>query len=196
MFFKKTKNTQEFSDAELIIKYKESGDSYFVGELYKRYTHLVFGVCLKYLKDSENSKDAVMQIFENLLEDLKKHEIENFKSWLYSVARNYCLMQIRKQPIMVRIDNSEEFNSEFMEFDEQLHLLDDKELQLINLEAAMKTLNEQQRICLELFYLKEKSYKEIVEVTGFNSNEVKSHLQNAKRNLKNYLNSLDGKENL
>jgi RNA polymerase sigma factor (sigma-70 family) len=186
MFFKRqTSGISSLSDSELLDKYRKTGDGTFFGELFKRYTHLVYGVCLKYLRDPDESSDAVMQIFEKLLGDLKKHEVSNFKSWLYSVAKNHCLMKLRKEPLMLRLEEEQEI---IMESGEEMHLLNEKELQLVKLEKAMECLNTQQRKCVELFYIKEKSYKEITEETGYSIKEVKSYLQNAKRNLKNFMN--------
>jgi len=184
-------NPRAFSDAGLISEYIKSNDSLYVGELFERYTHLVFGVCLKYLKNEEDSKDAVMQIFEKLLSDLKEHEISNFKSWLYSVAKNHCLMSFRKEKVATKAKDGlkEEIEFDFMEFPVEPHLnneaLNNDKSQI--LQNAINLLNERQKICVELFYLKEKSYNEVAEITGYSLKEVKSSIQNGKRNLKNYL---------
>jgi RNA polymerase sigma-70 factor (ECF subfamily) len=171
------------SDLELVSLFKESGDNSYIGELFKRYAHLIFGVCMKYLKDEEDSKDAVMQIFEKLPEDLKKHEITNFKGWLHSVAKNHCLMELRSKTAKQEKDIQLKVEYEtFMEYDEELHL--NKEQELVNLEEAIKELKEEQKICIELFYLHEKSYQEVVAITGYEMNKVKSCIQNGKRNLK------------
>ncbi len=172
------------TDNELIAKYKETSNNSYVGELFKRYSHLVFGVCMKYLKDTDNSKDAVMQIFEKLLTDLNKHKIDNFKSWLYSVSKNHCLMSIRNQQVQVSFQDTIKNNNSVMEMDYNLHLINEKEIELNNLEKAIEELNSNQKICIELFYLKEKCYQEVSEITGYSMNEVKSHIQNGKRNLK------------
>lgn len=174
------------SDSDLIAKYKESGNNSYVGELFKRYSHLIFGVCMKYLKDSDNSKDAVMQIFEKLLTDLNKHNVENFKSWLYSVAKNHCLMQLRNQQVQVSFQDTIKNNNVVMEMEYNLHLNSEnnKEIELSNLEKAIGELNSNQKVCIELFYLKEKCYQEVSQITGYSMNEVKSHIQNGKRNLK------------
>jgi RNA polymerase sigma factor (sigma-70 family) len=186
MFF--SKNTGKLSDEALIEKYKESEDNYYVGELYKRYTHLVLGVCVKYLKDREEAKDAVMQIFEKLMEDLKKHQVANFKSWLHMVARNHCLMKLRNKNIPLPIDDVQEKADNVVEFGSYSHhSTDDTEIQLTHLEEGISQLEDDQRKCVELFYLKEQSYKEVADATGFSLNQVKSYIQNGKRNLKNYL---------
>ena len=144
--------------------------------------HLVFGLCLKYLKNEEKSKDAVMQIFEQLITKLKIHEVSNFKSWLYTLARNYCLMEIRssgKHEFVSMEDN-------FMEKDAFVHLdIDDmREHKLSIMEQCMEKLPSEQKETINLFYLEQKCYKDVAELTGYDLNKVKSYIQNGKRNLK------------
>lgn len=180
------------NDIELVSKYKETSDKSVVGILFERYTHLVFGVCMKYLKNEDESKDAVMQIFEKLMTDLLKHEITNFKSWLHSVAKNYCLMQLRSgQTAAKKNEELKKDTSSFMENSYELHLnnTNEKEVALNKLEEAIQQLNTEQKNCIELFYLKEKCYHEIAETTGYSLIQVKSHIQNGKRNLKIYMTS-------
>ena len=171
------------SDAELISLYKKSGNQATVGELYERYTHLVFGVCLKYLKNHEDAKDSSIEIFEQLLTKLKSHEVLNFKSWLYSVAKNHCLMELRKGKNHVELHDDV---SEVVEREDEMHpsSMNEKEEQLNQLEEAVTQLNDDQRRCVEFFYLNEFSYQQIMEKTGFTFKEVKSFIQNGKRNLK------------
>lgn len=186
----RSKNIASLTDKELITQYKKGGDNSLVGELYKRYSHLVYGVSLKYLKNEEESKDAVLQIFENLLSDLKKHDIANFKSWLHSVARNHCLMFLRKQQTKLKRVNEYEAvyqHEETYPVPFAVHEKEEKEAQLTKLEEAMKGLKEEQRVCVELFFLKEKCYNEVAEITGYELKKVKSYIQNGKRNLANYL---------
>ena len=151
----KSKNIQPLTDNELIAEYKRKGDNTLVGELYKRYSHLVYGVCLKYLKNEEESKDAVLQIFENLLEDLKKHDIANFKSWLHSVARNHCLMFLRRQQTKQKRVNEYEATYEHEETFAApfaVHEKEENEVKLTKLEEALTHLKEEQRVCIELFF--------------------------------------------
>ena len=180
MLFKK--DYSELTDNELINLYKQSGDTALVGVLYNRYMTLVYGVCLKYLKDRDESKDAVMQVFEKLMGSLKEHEILHFKSWLYVTAKNHCLMAIRSQ----KGRNFQEFSAEIMENDGLPHLQEEPEIEsnLVKLEKCIEHLGAEQKHCVTLFYLQHKCYKEIVEITGFNDNKVKSYIQNGKRNLK------------
>jgi len=150
---------------------------------------LVYGVCLKYFKEPETAKDSVMQIFEELVSKLKKHEVENFKSWLYQVAKNYCLMQLRT-PKNLKIV---EINPALMQNDENVHLngVLEKEENFKKLEYCLGTLTEDQRTAIQLFYLEEKCYNEIVEITGQEWNQVRSFIQNGRRNLKNCIDNLN-----
>ena len=176
------KTIARFSDLELVEQYKESGDLSLVGALYNRYMTLVYGVCLKYLKDREESRDAVMQIFEKLMVSLKQHEITHFKSWLYVTSRNHCLMALRAK----KGKNFEAISGDFMENEVLLHLPDEPEMEtnLSKLEKCIEHLVAEQKDCVKLFYMEQKCYKEIVEITGFDDNKVKSYIQNGKRNLK------------
>ena len=149
--------------------------------LYERSAHLVHGVCFKYLKESEAAKDATQQIFIKLLEDLKRFEITRFKSWLMQVARNHCLMQLRQT---LPVSNNTIPLPEHMEFEEELHHMPEREALLNDLEAALAGLNEAQKVCITLFYLEKMTYAAIAEKTGYSTTDVKSHIQNGRRNLK------------
>lgn len=170
------------ADSELISQYKKTNDLSLVGALFTRYTALVYGVCVKYLRDRDEAKDASMQVFERLIETLKVHEIENFKSWLYVATRNHCLMQIRakKGKFKEEIDVLDMENQFYLHPEEESDLTND----LDKLEACIQKLIDGQRECIRLFYLDEKCYKEISTLTGLDLNKVKSFIQNGKRNLK------------
>ncbi|PKV62436.1 RNA polymerase sigma factor [Pontibacter ramchanderi] len=172
-------------DAELVRLYKETGDLEHVGELFQRHAKLVYLVCQKYLQDAEESKDATMQLFEHVSKALLQHEVNNFKSWLHVTTRNYCLMQLRANKHKTKVPLSDNAPP-FMESAEPLHPTDAEESEKIEqaLHAALKELPLQQRECVELFYLQQKSYKEISAQTGCDLNQVKSYIQNGKRNLK------------
>jgi RNA polymerase sigma factor (sigma-70 family) len=172
----------ELSDTELLAQYKLSGDSSWLGVLYTRYTSMVYGVCLKYLKDRDDAKDGVMQLYEKLTEILKTHDVQHFKSWLYVTARNQCLMQLRSK----KGKFTEEISPTLMETASEVHLEDGVELEsnLGKLDQCIEKLNPEQKICVRLFFLEQKCYKEITKLTGFDLNKVKSFIQNGKRNLK------------
>lgn len=178
--------TEKLSDEEIIARYRSEGDAGYIGVLYKRYMHLVLGVCMKYLQDEDESKDAVMQIFEKLLTDLRKYEIGAFKAWLHTVTRNHCFLHLRRNKKEIsRVDpyimekQTAKHQEESVSMDGQAH-----EQRLQDMEQALERLEPHQRQCIELFYLQQKSYTEVAALTGFNMNQVKSYIQNGKRNLK------------
>ena len=169
------------SDSELIEKYKISADLEVLGELYQRYMELVYGVCLKYVKDSEEAKDCVLSIFEELISKLQKHHVENFKGWLYQLAKNHCLMKLRRKKIIpVNMDLS----NVHLQENEHPSLEFEKEESFKQMEFCLGQLAELQRQVIELFYLQDKCYKEIAETTGMELNTVRSFIQNGRRNLK------------
>lgn len=187
---------KDLNDKELIAEYKKTGNKVYVGILYKRYSHLVMGLCMKYLKDEDNAQDAVINIFTKLFDDLQKHSVEYFKSWLYTFTKNHCLMQLRSAQSKLKKDLDYEYDVKmFVEKSEEMHHNANKrEQEYIALEKALAHLNEEQRKCVELFYMKDKSYNEIVEITGYSLNNVKSYIQNGKRNLKIKLEDEIGKQ--
>jgi RNA polymerase sigma-70 factor (ECF subfamily) len=188
LFFKKA-NISTFTDQELLYHYRRDGKTVWLGELYNRYSHLVFGLCLKYLKNEENAKDAVISIFEKLISELKNRDVATFQHWLYAVSRNYCLETLRvkgrdeKRKMVYHHENAQVLMDDF----EVISFAEMKEAGLKKLEHAINGLRPDQRLCIELFYLREKSYREITESTGFTLNEVKTHLQNGRRNLRIHL---------
>ncbi|MDN5288562.1 MAG: polymerase sigma-70 factor, subfamily [Mucilaginibacter sp.] len=178
--FIKPNKLNSSTDGELLAAYRTNGDIAVLGQLYERYMPLVYGVCLKYLKNEELAKDAVMGIFEELITKVKQHDISIFRSWLYVLGRNYCLMQLRvgKKLELVALD-------EVMEFTPLLHPDDNNREEAYKaLEHCIDKLTGAQKQSIDLFYLKEKCYKDVADITGFSLNEVKSYIQNGKRNLK------------
>lgn len=193
MKFLQSKNRYQADDEILVAEYRQSGDSKILGELFKRYVHLVFGVSMQYLKNESEAQDMTMFVFEKLLADLKNHQVTNFKSWLYMVTKNQCLMHLRKNKKVNIIEfdtgkNGEDADNN-MDFAAEEHLDDAevKEFKLELLEAGIKELNTEQKTCIELFYLQDKSYVEIAELTGYELQKVKSYIQNGKRNLKIFM---------
>ena len=169
-------------DAVLIERFKSKGDMNLLAELYQRYMDLAYAVAIKYLKDSEASKDAVMEVFEELIDKLKKHDVTNFRSWLYTLVKNHCLMKLRsgsRNKSVILDENG-------MQLREDLHQedADEKEWQLQQMSDCMGRLASEQKMTIELFYLQQKCYKEITEITGLDWNRVRSLIQNGRRNLK------------
>ena len=180
------KITSKKSEEELLSEFSSSGDLEVLGELYSGYMHLVYGVCLKYLKDRDESQDAVMQIFEKLITDIPKQKIENFRGWLHVVTRNYCLMQLRSGKS--RDSKHREWTVDpgnFMETGYELHPVDrdDKDLDEA-LADCIEKLKDEQKECIRQFYYESRPYSEIAANLGVDEKKVKSYLQNGKRNLK------------
>ena len=170
------------ADNELLTQYKNTLDIKVLAVLFQRYMDLLFGVCLKYLKQPEIAKDAVMQIFEELVKKADKHEIENFKGWLYALAKNYCLMQLRSP----RNIKTAAFDGDFMQSQEDVHPANvmEKEAEFMRMEDCLKKLPAEQEQTVRLFYLENQCYKDIANQTGIEWNKVRSYIQNGRRNLK------------
>jgi RNA polymerase sigma-70 factor (ECF subfamily) len=180
-FFKNIGDTGH-SDDELVHAYKTDGNVDVLSDLYQRYIDLVYGVCLKYLKEPEDAQDAVMSIFEDLIVKLHKYDVTYFRSWLYQVATNHCLMLLRsrKKFSKVNIDVSLMQNHQTVHLNGEL----EKEENLKHLNFCLGQLSPEQRKVVELFYIKGKCYKEIVDDTGMEWDKVRSFIQNGRRNLK------------
>lgn len=182
--------SENHSDEELVRLYREKQDLEALGVLYKRYMYLVYGVCMKYFKNREDSQDAVMQIFEVLVKDIPRFEIQNFKGWLYTVSRNHCLMQLRKTS-KEKNRYPEISTTVFMESTAVMHPIEeesDGDMQE-RLKICLEQLKEEQRRCVEMFYYQQQCYKEIANDLSIGEEKVKSYIQNGKRNLKNCLES-------
>ena len=172
----------QWSDDELLKQFVQTANQELLGQLYTRYIPLVYGLCLKYLQQVEDAEDAVSNIYEEISRKIRNYQIDNFKTWIYSVAKNHCLQIIRKE----KNNFFEEIDLSSMESDEFEHLIDvdeDKEKEEA-LNYCLGTLSEEQRQCVVLFFFDDFSYADIVENTGFALNKVKSYIQNGKRNLK------------
>ena len=196
LLFKIPKRNRNTPDEELITDFIFSGDLNILGDLYSRYMHLVFGVCVKYLRDKEEASDAVMQIFEKLITEIPKHKIENFRSWLHVVTKNYCLMQLRSEKS--KRQRLEEWINDpvvFMENSPVMHPIDEENTDIdTKLSECIEKLKDEQKECVQLFYYENKCYKEISGSLDIDEKKVKSHLQNAKRNLKICLEEKDGQK--
>ena len=178
----KNSKYQHISDTELLNRFYAKHDNEWLGILLERYTMLLLGVSMKYLKNEEEAKDAVQQVFLKAINELHKYKVEYFKSWIYMIAKNHCLMKLRdkgKHPVEI----NERVMSAPAEPEEKNSVLE-KEKKLDDLAMALLQLNREQQLCVTLFYLEKKSYQEIADQTTFELMQVKSHIQNGKRNLK------------
>lgn len=181
-YFKKSKNPLD--DSDLLRLYKAEGDKKYVAELFKRYSHLVLGICMNYLKDKDEAKDATIQIFEKMFSELYEKEVQTFKNWIVFVSRNHCISMLRKLEIEKKrredYIRSESGAASGVDLEDALK----KEREYDHLYKSMNMLNDEQKKCLQLFYLNNMSYTEIADKTGYTLKQVKSFLQNGKRNLK------------
>ncbi|MEO6329688.1 MAG: sigma-70 family RNA polymerase sigma factor [Ginsengibacter sp.] len=177
-------STQKFNnigDNELLQKFYDDHNNDWLGILLPRYTLLLLGVCMKYLKNEADAKDAVQQIFLKAITELHKYKVEYFKSWIYMIAKNQCLMKLRdKGKLTIEINE----HSAYADETEDVNALLEKNNTLDQLNMALRQLNKEQQLCITMFYLDKRSYTEIAEHTGFNMMQVKSYIQNGKRNLK------------
>jgi RNA polymerase sigma factor (sigma-70 family) len=180
--FLRTIPDSKIADHDLIENYKQSGDLSLLAALYEPYMESIYLVCFKYLKQQELAKDAVMAIFEELILKLKKHEVTYFKGWLHTLAKNHCLIQLRSAKHI----KTTEMDPDRMQLTEEMHLNGNPEIEedLALLGKCMETLSAEQKMTVELFYFQDKCYKEITAMTGLPWNQVRSHIQNGKRNLK------------
>ncbi len=177
------KLAQHITDQELIVYFKKDNDNKWLGLLLERYTMLLLGVCMKYLQNEEEAKDAVQQVFLKALEEIPKYEISFFKSWIYMVTKNYCLMKIRNSKGKYPVEFTDQLTS-IADEEKNIETLLKEDLTFDIMEKALHELNSEQKICIDLFYMQKKTYQETAEKTGFTMMQVKSYIQNGKRNLR------------
>jgi RNA polymerase sigma factor (sigma-70 family) len=174
---------QHITDQQLLENFYDSRDNEWLGMLLERYTLLLLGVCMKYLKNEEEAKDCVQQVFLKAITELHKYKVDYFKSWIYMVAKNHCLMKLRDRQGKLPVELSERhMSAKVEETDKQDLLQNDRAIDIM--EESLKELNPEQQQCVILFYLEKKSYQEISDNTGFTMMQVKSYIQNGKRNLR------------
>jgi len=179
----KADDYKELTDQELLEQFYADHDNEWLGILLQRYTLLLLGVCMKYLKNEDEAKDSVQQVFLKVIQELHKYKVEYFKSWLYMIAKNHCLMRLREKQGKITAEINEKLTAQpEEETDRQLMVSNDRTLAIM--EEALQELNPEQRQCVTLFYLEKKSYQEVSAATGFSLLQVKSYIQNGKRNLK------------
>jgi len=174
---------QHITDQELLEQFYADHNNEWLGILLQRYTLLLLGVSMKYLKNEEEAKDSVQQIFLKVIQELQKYKVEYFKSWLYMVAKNHCLMKLRERQGKITAEISDKLSAK-PEDETDMQQLTDNDHTLELMEISLKELNPEQQQCVTLFYLQKKSYQEVSDETGYSMLQVKSYIQNGKRNLK------------
>jgi RNA polymerase sigma-70 factor (ECF subfamily) len=188
---------KEQTDEKLVEEYFRTGDRALMGHLFEKHVKTVFGVCLFYFRDKEKAKDAVMQVFEKLISELRRSEVRNFKGWLSFVVRNHCLNEIRTSRAKQFVpEHYLDFEVRHADLEEEERIAAVKEDEMItHIRELLPQLKEKQRVCIEMFYLRQLSYEEVAAATGYSPGEVKSYIQNGKRNLKLMIESLQKKKN-
>ena len=172
------------ADAALLARFRASGRDEDLLPLYERYAGFIYAIALRYLGTPERGADAGAELWEVLRAKLREHEVGNFKSWLHTLVRNHCLMQLRKE----KRSPVQKASSDLMQTDALQHLnqeANDEAVDTRPLHHCLKQLGEEQRRCIHLFYLREgHTYKSVAEELGLSVGRVRSHLQNGRRNLK------------
>jgi len=185
MLFNLSHKISGLSDEELIAKFRKTQNKDCISTLFDRYSHLVYGLCLTYFKEPAKSKDAVLEIFEKTIDKIGNAEIRTFKPWLFTVSKNHCLNQLEKENVKIKNEREYMRTQDKVEIDGLnfgYETIKDERLQILM--KAIDALKPDQKVCVELFYLKQKPYQEVADLTGFTMLQVKSYLQNGKRNLK------------
>lgn len=179
----------KLSNDELFNLCKKEEQATYFGELYRRYIPMVYGLCLKYLSNEADAQDAVMDLFEDISQKIKRYEIQNFHLWLYSVAKNHCLLRLRKkkQAFFINYDENIMENDSFFTLSDRDNLSEEEDSALA---FCINKLGKEQRTSIDYFYYQDKSYADIVFLTGYTLEKVKSYIQNGKRNLKNCINRI------
>lgn len=171
---------EQLTDEQLLGKYLSGSESRYLGQLYERYMPMVYGICLKIMRDPGKAEDAVMNIYEELTRKVKEHEIGSFRGWLYVLARNHCLMEWRKNHRRPTDLHEDMGRYDAVEEAFQYELPKDG----TPLEKCMDELPPQQRNSVQWFYYEDKSYKEIADLIAEDVGKVRSYIQNGRRNLK------------
>ena len=178
----KSTTYNDAEDNELLQHFYSDHDNKWLGILLPRYTLLLLGVCMKYLKNEEDAKDSVQQIFIKVINELHKYKVDFFKSWIYMIAKNHCLMKLRDRG-KITAELNDQITSVPDDSADRLALLE-KDTLLNKMIQAISKLNREQNECVSLFYLEKKSYAAVADITGYSLLQVKSHIQNGKRNLR------------
>src|SRR5690349_5264371 len=183
MHMNRPERFSEYSDQQLLENFYRDGNTEWLGHLLPRYTLLLLGVCMKYLKNEEEAKDCVQQVFLKAITELAKYKVDYFKAWIYMVAKNHCLMKIRDRQGKRSVEISDAHGHSTIDPQDSNPHIEKDEL-LNRMSAALEELSAEQKQCVIFFYLEKRSYQEIADTTGFTLMQVKSYIQNGKRNLK------------
>jgi RNA polymerase sigma factor (sigma-70 family) len=190
MWLRNKKTMSKLSDEQLVTRYRNDSDMDALAFLFDKYIDLIFGVCMKYFKQAQDSEDGTMAVFEVLVKKLKTHEVHNFKSWLYVLTKHYCLQKLRRRATTLTNDSEDIL----MQLVDEVHP-DDVDLierRENGLRECIQKLPAEQRRTVELFYFESKSYVEIADTLSVDKEKVRSFIQNGRRNLRVCMNKKNG----
>ena len=148
--------------------------------LHKQYQPMVLQLCLGFVKgEIDQAKDLSQEIFINVWNALEKFEGKSsYKTWIYRISINTCLLHIRKhkkainiplEKVSVELQNSTEVDENYA-----------------SLYQAIGKLNEIDRLTIMLV-LDELSYDEIAEIMGINPTNLRVKIHRIKKKLKELL---------
>ncbi len=172
----------EETDFELLDRFRRHGDRAAFERIVARHRPWLHRVCARLLRSDEAARDATQDVFARVLNRLDTFRGDNFPGWLKAIAVNCCLNTIDRDKRWAPLEAAGEAPAADL----------GPELQLLRLEEGVRArhliarLPERQKIVFCLKYIDDCSYQEIERLTGFSNKEVKSFLQNARRNFENW----------
>jgi len=182
--FVRTQSPVALSDEDLLAHYQRSGETHYLGQLYERYLPMVYGVCLNILRDAHAAEDAVMGIYEELSRKVQAHQIEVFRGWLYTLTRNYCLMELRRKKRMPTDYHPPENLVHYDAITPASEFEIARPSDVERLQLCLQGLPNKQRQSIQQFYFEGKSYQEIAQQLEEDVGKVRSYIQNGRRNLR------------
>lgn len=152
-----------------------------------RYERLVQSVLQRYLSDPEAVKEVMQDTFLRAFRALPDFQGKSkFSTWLYKIAVSLAINRLRIKRYM-SWQALEEAPFMMTEMYPDHSVVMEKEETYGQLQHAIRSLNQQDAVALELFYLREQSVEEIQELTGWTSSNIKSRLSRARVRLRSVM---------
>jgi len=167
---------------DLVRRVRDEGDRAAFDRLVERHQRWLHAVCSRMLRSDDAGRDAAQEVFARALERLSTLRGENFPGWLKVIAVNHCLNTIDRNKRLVPIEHADTAPAPGPSPDARL--LHAERVALAR--RLVARLPDKQKVVFCMKYIDGFSYDEIERLTGFSGNEVKSFLQNARRNVENW----------
>jgi RNA polymerase sigma-70 factor (ECF subfamily) len=179
------KNLAKLSDEDILQKYQVSFEAEYIGELFRRYVPLLYGIGLKYLQSADKAQDAVMQLFETITTQTPLNEIKEFKTGICTLMKNRCLQTLHENHQEKPADSQ----TNTIEQHEILSIFEKEQTDEKRrmLQMQVKKLPVEQRIPIIRFFTDEMSYMDIADSTGHKLKQVKGLIGDGMQNLKTYM---------